>query len=245
MKGLRLGSSVVLLVLILASCGGDSKQEARALESPELARLAETMFINHRQGSTIFRAVTLTGAGGDRLVMTGAVDWSGSSGSARVRTDAAGATLAFVAWGGATVAERRPLLDARAEALGGHGGKWFSRPVDRRRRVDQLIAVVMGLATKRPENAVLIQQTVGSAYLREDSLRGRVVDVMRYGTRSVFWVDRLTGELLRFEGNNSRGNLPLVVDLRLVADGPVPAPGPEDVVDTSANPDLALLLEGT
>jgi len=231
-------------MLMLASCGGDSPQQPRALESGELARLAETMFINHRQGTTVFRAVTLSEVGGDRLEMTGAVDWAGSSGSARVRTDSVGATLAFVAWGGATVAERRPLLDARAEALGGQAGKWLSRRADRGRRVDQVIAVVMGLASTRPENAVLIQQTVGSAYLRPDILRGRQVDVMRYGRHSVFWVDRLTGELLRFEGNNSRGNLPVVVDLGLAVDGPVPAPEPGDVVDTRDKPELALLLEG-
>ena len=239
-----LGRLGALALVALVSCGGDTRSGARPLESGELARLAETMFINHRQGNTVFRAVTLSRPGGDRLVMTGNVDWSGSSGAARIRTDVAGATLEFIAWGGTTVAERRPRLDSEVDALGGQAGKWISRPADRRRRVDQVIAVVTGLATTRPENAVLIQQTEGSAFLREDSLRGRQVDVMRFGWRSVFWIDRLTGELLRFEGNNSRGDLPVVVDLRLVGDGSIPVPGPGDVIDSTADPAFAALLEG-
>lgn len=227
----------------MASCGGGGP-EARDLTGREAARLAETLFINHRQGSASFEVVTLSAPGGDRLAMAGTVDWSGTSGSARVRSDSPGATLEAVAWGGSTVAERRPLLDGDVVALGGKEGTWFRRIADRNRRTDQVIAVVMGLATRRPDNSVLIQQAAGSAFLRADLLRGRVVDVMRYGMRSVFWVDRETGELLRFEGNTADGDLPVVVDLRVEHGGDPPQPHPDDVVDTGTYPDLAPRLSG-
>jgi hypothetical protein len=116
--------------------------------------------------------------------------------------------------------------------------------VDQRRRIDQVIAVVTGLAATRPENAVLIQQQAGSVFLRSDTLRGTEVEVVRYGERSIYWIDPVSGRMLRFEGNNSAGTLPVVVDFgQEIADQVVPPTGAE-VVDVGTKPDLAALLEG-
>jgi hypothetical protein len=87
------------------------------------------------------------------------------------------------------------------------------RPPDMNRRLDQVIAVIMGLASRRADNAALIAQEPGSAFLRDDTLRDVPVVVLRYGTRNIYWLDAATGDMLRFEGTNQQGNLPTLVDL--------------------------------
>ncbi len=229
--------------LALAACGGGDKPGARPMTQEEVSRLAETMFLNHREGRATFEAATLTEPGGSRLRLAGTVDWSARSGAARVVVDGTG-TLEAVAWGSDTVAERRPVHDGLLAGLGFPQGAWISRPVDQRRRIDQVIAVVTGLAVARPENAVLIQQVAGSAFLRIDTLRGKEVEVVRYGERSIYWIDPASGRMLRFEGNNSAGTLPVVVDFgQEIADQVVPPAGAQ-VVDVGSKPDLAALLEG-
>lgn len=210
----------------------------------EASRLAETMFLNHREEKATFEVATLVETGGQRLGLVGTVDWSTPSGVARVTVDGGTGVLAAVAWGSNTVAERRPVHDGLLAGLGLPQGAWIARPIDQRRRIDQVIGVVMGLATTRPENAVLIQQKEGSSFLRRDTLRGTEVEVVRYGERSIYWIDPLNGRMLRFEGNNTAGTLPIIVDFRQEGAGLVTPPSAEDVVSVGANPDLAVLLEG-
>lgn len=230
--------------LALAACGGGGKPGARPMTQEEASRLAETMFLNHREGRATFEAATLTEPGGSRLRLAGTVHWSARSGAARVVVDGGTGTLEAVAWGSETVAERRPVHDGLLAGLGLPRGAWIGRPVDQRRRIDQVIAVVTGLAATRPENAVLIQQQAGSVFLRSDMLRGTEVEVVRYGERSIYWIDPVSGRMLRFEGNNSAGTLPVVVDFgQEIADQVVPPTGAE-VVDVGTKPDLAALLEG-
>ena len=230
--------------LALAACGGGDKPGARPLTQEEASRLAETMFLNHREGRATFEVATLTEPGGSRLRLAGTVDWSARSGAARVVVDGGTGTLAAVAWGSETVAERRPVHDGLLAGLGLPQGAWIGRPVDQRRRIDQVIAVVTGLAASRPENAVLIQQQAGSVFLRSDTLRGTEVEVVRYGERSIYWIDPVSGRMLRFEGNNSAGTLPVVVDFgQEIADQVVP-PVVAQIVDVGTKPDLAALLEG-
>lgn len=230
--------------LALSACGGGDTTTARPLAQEEAARLAETMFLNHREGKTTFEVATLVETGGQRLGLVGTVDWSTRSGVARVTVDGGTGVLAAVAWGSNTVAERRPVHDGLLAGLGLPQGAWIARPIDQRRRIDQVIGVVMGLATTRPENAVLIQQKEGSSFLRRDILRGQAVEVVRYGGQSIFWVDPRNGKMLRFEGNNTAGTLPIIVDFRQEGAGLLTPPSAEDVVSVGANPDLAALLEG-
>jgi len=230
--------------LALAACGGGDKPAARPMTPEEASRLAETMFLNHREGRATFEVATLTEPGGSRLRLAGTVDWSARTGAARVVVDGGAGALVAVAWASDTVAERRPVHDSLLAGLGLPQGAWIGRPADQRRRIDQVIAVVTGLATARPENAVLIQQEEGTTFLRRDTLRGREVEVVRFGERSIYWIDPLSGRMLRFEGNNSAGTLPVVVDFGPeIADQVVPPTGAE-VVDVGTKPDLAALLEG-
>jgi hypothetical protein len=104
--------------------------------------------------------------------------------------------------------------------------------------------VVTGLATARPENAVLIQQEEGTTFLRRDTLRGREVEVVRFGERSIYWIDPLSGRMLRFEGNNSAGTLPVVVDFGQEIADQVLLPAPAEVVSIGTKPELSALLEG-
>ena len=216
----------------------------RPLAQDEASRLAETMFLNHREGTANFEVSTLEEPGGRRLGMSGTVDWTARSGAANVLVEGRAGNLVAVAWGSNTVAEKRPINDGLLEGLGMPPGSWISRPIDTRRRVDQVIGMVMGLASKRPENAVLIQQKPGSMFLRNDTLRGSPVEVVRYGERSIFWIDKGTGMMLRFEGNNEPGTLPVIVDLRLDSVQFVRAPSAGEVISVGDKPELSVLLEG-
>jgi hypothetical protein len=234
---------LIAACLALSACGGSGTAGQRPMTQEELSRLAETMYLNHREGKSTFVVVTLDGTGGRRLGLAGTVDWSARSGTARMDADGGGGLVA-VAWGVDLVAERRPVHDGLLAGLGYPQGAWISRPVDQRRRVDQVIAVVMGLAATRPENAVLIQQKQGSAFLRSDTLRGQKVEVVRYGERSIYWIDPLTGRMLRFEGNNPAGTMPIIVDFGQELTDPVRPPYAAEVVSAGAHPELAALLDG-
>ena len=52
-----------------------------------------------------------------------------------------------------------------------------------------LLAVLTGLAAKNPENSQLILQTEGSSYIRNDVLRDQPVVLLRYGKRSIYWIN--------------------------------------------------------
>lgn len=127
--------------------------------------------------------------------------------------------MTAVVWTQGSIGERRPALDAAlggvlGGALGPEDVPVLTRAPDiAARRLDQVIAVITGLSSMQRDNAQLIAQTPGSAFLRDHTLRGRDVVVLRYGERSVYWLDRDTGEMLRFEGADASGSYPLVVDV--------------------------------
>jgi hypothetical protein len=122
--------------------------------------------------------------------------------------DGAGEVLA-VAWTREAVAEQRTL-----------GEPFLLRGVDTAgRTVDRLIAIVLGLATERPDNAQLMLQKPDAGWVRRDVLRGTEVEVLRYSERTLLWVDAASGTLLRFESRAQQGDAPVVVDLLTL--GPV------------------------
>ena len=108
---------------------------------------------------------------------------------------------------------------------------WVARPVDlNKRRLDRLIAIVSGLSSKEPQNALLIQQQEGSAFMRTDTLRGHAVTVYRYGKTSLYWLDDVSKELRRFEGNSTSGASPVVVDLLELSEKSIVFPTSEQVI---------------
>lgn len=236
--------SVFLVLALATACSGNEPALPRPLDVDEASRLAGTMHLNHLAGRARFDVNTVDGPGGSALRLTGTIDWTTSTGVAAVSSAAAGSTLVAVAWQGNAVLERRPVHDEMLAGLGVVSPPWLARRIDPGRRIDQVISVVAGLATTQPENAILLQQKEGTAFLRSDTLRDIDVDVMRYGSRSIFWVDHETGQLVRFEGNTESGSQPVIVDF-FPATGESPRlPSGGQVVDTSARPELASLLSG-
>jgi hypothetical protein len=211
-----LGALVVIGALVAGCAAGEPGPSAPAPLDPRQASvLAETLHRNHEVGGATFRLAARDGITGGTISLDGVVDWNSIAGRATVTgyEDEFG-PVTEVAWNQGAVAELRPQLVAALLERGEPPGTFFLRGADRQRHpLDRLIAIVASLATAQPDNAQLIVQHPGAAFVRDDELRGRPVEVLRYSDRSVYWVDRETGALLRFEGNDSSGGSPVVVDL--------------------------------
>jgi hypothetical protein len=217
----RLQMVLAGLLLGLAACTPDGAGPAvevrppAALSPSDASLLAEALFRNHEATGAKFSLVALDPGSGATLTLEGIIDWSGLQGRARVGGygDEAG-SVDEIAWTHDAVAELRP---AQVEILASRGeppGTFFLRAADPHSHpLDRLVAIVTGLATAQPENAQLILQNPGAAFLRDDVLRGRDVVVLRYSERSTYWIDASNGELARFEGRNSLGGSPVIVDI--------------------------------
>lgn len=232
------------LAATLVACGSDEspRSSERPLSFEEASTMADLLYRNYQGGGGAFVVSTLTRPGGDQLTVAGEVDWVDHSGWADITTTAEGASLVGVWWDESHVLERRPGLDSLLEGLGYTGATLISRAPDTERRVDQVIAIVTGLAAEIRDNAQLIMQTEGSAFLRSDTLRGRPATVVRYGTRNIYWIDAETGDMLRLEATTKDGSLPTVVDI--LQRGEVTVPQPETgVVDASAIDELYASLD--
>jgi len=204
--------------------------------------MADVLYRNYESGGGVFVVSTLTRPGGGQLTVSGEVDWTAHTGWADVTTTEENATLVGVMWDETHVLERRPALDALIQGLGHPGATLISRAPDKERRLDQVIAIVTGLAAEVRDNAQLIMQTEGSAFVRTDTLRGRPVDVLRYGTRNLYWIDAETGDMLRLEATSKDGSIPTVVDI--LQRGEVDVPEPDTgVVEASAIDELYSSLE--
>lgn len=195
--------------------------------------MAELLFRNLDGGGARFVVNTLTAPGGDQLTLQGEIDWTTHTGWADVATSAASSTITGVWWSDTAVLERRPALDTVLAGMGYPDVSLIARPIDRERRLDQVMAVVTGLAAEQRENAQLIMQTEGSAFVRDDTLRGRPVLVLRYGTRNIYWIDAETGDMLRLEATSEKGGLPLVIDLVEHAEVEVLTPEANQVIDAA------------
>lgn len=217
---------------VLVACGGNSATKEKPLTDDQVQLVANAFFRNHEAGGITF-ALSTVAVGGGTITMQGTVDFKNLTGQARIVGGASPNPVTGVMWGGSTVLERRPTLDGAIANLGYPGVIFVARPIDTQaRRLDGLLSVVMGLATAQPENAVLVRQREGSAYLRDDELRGTKVEVLRFGERLILWVDPLTGDLLRFEGTNTQRTFPIIVDI--IDRGPVTIPAPLTRVVVSA-----------
>jgi hypothetical protein len=201
-----------------SSAGG--AQGEVALTPPQASRLAEVLYRNHELGGARFELIARDEVSGATITLSGVIDWSRLTGRAAVGgyRDADG-EVTELAWTADAVAERRPSQLAVLAERGEGPDTFFLRPADpRERALDRLIAIVTGLATTQPDNAQLVLQNPGAAFLRTDTLRGSEVEVLRYSARTIHWVDPASGLLLRFEGSDAEGRAPVVVDL--LAHGP-------------------------
>ena len=229
---------VGLLAAVAAACGGgDTSSESRPLSDAEAGRLAQAGYGNLLAGGARFEANSAF-LGTDPLqtvTLVGEIDWEGHVGRALVRGGGPDETLTEVYWEEGVVIERRPAFDAIIAGMGGPTTPWIARaPEPSTRQLDRLLSVVFGLALEQPDNALLLQQTEGSAFIRADELRSEPVEVLRYGTRNLYWLAADDGAMLRFEGNSAGGTAPTVVDLVVLGPVEVPSPDPDQVIPVEA-----------
>jgi hypothetical protein len=233
----HLASLVVLVAMSLAGCAG----EPPSVEPPgpipltddQAARLAQAGFTNLQSGGARFEANSafLVGQSTETLRLTGVVDWTQRIGWAEVSATGPDATLSEVYWESDVMLERRPTADALIASRGGPPQSWIARPPDTStRQLDRLVSIITALALAQADNALLIQQAPGSAFIRLDELRGEPVEVLRYGNRNLYWLAVSDGRMMRFEGNSSTGTAPTIVDLLETAQVSVPLPLREAVV---------------
>jgi hypothetical protein len=222
------------LAVTTVACGSETDASTeRPLTPQEASLLAEVLVDNYRAGGATFQATTLDRPGGNQLQMSGDVNWVDHEGVATVMVTA-GVAPDLVGWQRDAVVERWPQLAPVFAGMDTPDVAAVVRSPDMNRRLDQIIAIITAMANERAENASLITQQPGSAYLREDSLRGRPVTVLRYGQRNLYWIDAESGDLLRLEGVSREGSLPLVIDILERGPREIPLPDPGQVVSVDA-----------
>ena len=240
---------LVACITMIGACGSDdtSVSEPSPLTNDQAARLAQAGYSNLLAGGAEFEANSafLGVQPSETVRLVGVVDWENHVGRAMVSSTGANAGLTEVYWNETTVLERWPGMDDLVSSLGGPNQPWVARPPEpATKQIDRLLAILIGLALEQPENAILLQQTEGSAFLRDDVLRGQDAEVLRYGTRNVYWLATDDGTMLRFEGNSSGGNAPTVIDFLELGPVDVPRPVAKDVVPASAIPEIYSTFAG-
>lgn len=204
--------------------------EPRPLTSDEAARMAETLFMNDDlAGATFELSVQLPDTNMIRLV--GEVDWRNHVGHALVSATGRDAAITEVYWSDSGVLERVPRAIEIATSTGRPSFEFIARSPDpANMHLDAMLGVIIGLASQQRDNPLVIQQTEGSAWVRSDILRDQPVDVLRYGSRNLYWLDEV-GKMLRFEGNTAAGNRPFVLDLLSHGSQDIPGPLIDAVVE--------------
>jgi hypothetical protein len=240
--------AVGLVTVALAGCGGSAESEGeRPVTDGEAARMAETLFENHDLGGAQFE-LSAQMPDGSRLDLTGEVDWLGHQGRAVVEADGGPEeAIDEVVWTATSVLERIPSLDELAQQVGRPmGGMWARSPDPDRRDLDAMIQLVTSLAATESDNAVLIAQEPGTAFLRTDTVPATdvAVDVLRYGERTVYWLARDGVTMWRFEGNDATATRPVVVDLRDHGERVIDLPADDEVVAAASVAELYRAVTG-
>ena len=221
----------LLLVFSVVACGGEEKESQRPLSSEEASLLAEVQYQNYELGGADFSVSAAFLGMGETLSMTGFVDWKNHTGRATVSAQGKESGIVEVLWNAEMVLERHPMISKTLASMGTPGIEYVARKPDTTNRlIDRAISIIVSLASKERENALLIQQKEGSVFMRNDSLRQIDVMVLRYGKTLRYWVDPANSQLLRFEGDSSAGTAPIVVDLLAFGERKVEAPTPQSIV---------------
>ena len=233
-----------VLTSLTACTSSDATSTSRTLTQQEAADLAQSVNLNYLKGGATFTISTVIAPGQGALQLSGLIDWKNHIGNARVSTALQNSTLVGVAWSTNAIAESRPAFEEQLSKFGGVAPHFIIRKPNMNRRIDQVVAVVMGLAAEQPENSQLILQKPGSVFLREDELRDKAVRVLRYGERNVFWIAKDSGLLLRFEGSNELGNQPIIIDFSEHGTHKVGFPAQVHLVDAEAHEDVMQMTSG-
>ena len=238
-----------IVAVALVGCGGESEtpEGERDVTTQEASRMAETLFNNYDVGGAEFE-VNAQMPDGTRVFMMGEVDWKTHTGRAQVQfSQTADAAVTEVYWTESAVLERLPALTALAGQVGEPSVEFYVRAPDtENRHLDAMIQLVTSLGAEQRDNAVLIAQQPRTAWLRADTMpsTGAAVDVLRYGERTIYWMEAGGVTLLRFEGNNSVGTRPVLVDLRDHGPRTIEFPPATDVIETSRVAELYAAVTG-
>lgn len=250
-RRVAVAAGLMTATLLPAACsGGDGPGGSGAaapsttgaggrLTADQAAAMANVLFDNYDAKGATFTAIAASTVTDERIELQGEIDWATHTGHALVAAIGAEAGVTEVYWRDDAVLERRPAFSDLLVTLSRPPADFVARPPDPvGRDLDRVLAIITGMASQQRDNPLLIQQTDGSTFLREDTLRGANVQVLRYGQRNVYWLDAGSGRLLRFEGNNATGNRPVIIDL--IEHGPQTIAGPlvEQVVDVDQVRDI-------
>lgn len=246
-RGVRSLTPVVAAVcaasLAVSGCGGSGEPPStasseRTLTRQEASLLAGALYRNYRTRGARFQAAALAGPGGGTITMVGEVDWKLHQGRAKVISDAGKDRVTEVAWDPSIALEYRPGMVKAVQKVKPTAALIARTPDRDHRRLDQIIEVITALATTKRENVQLILQRPQAKFIREDVLRGTKVVLLRYGPRTVVWVNPKTGQMLRFESSNKDRTAPIVVDIEPDPKVRIRPPKPEYVVSAREIADL-------
>lgn len=207
------GAVALGLVVLVASLIGCAPEPSgpRLVTEEEADRLSEMLYTSFQDGGASFTLSSLS-QDGTTTNMRGDIDFARHAGLAELVSTGPDAKVSGVAWYNDTVLEYIPSLVALAEDQGTGGFRWVARAVDTETyRVDSQLAILRALSSDVRENPQLLRQN-GVTWVRDDALNGVEVEVFQYGESTRFWVQKGTTRLLRFEGNNSDGNNPVIID---------------------------------
>ena len=230
-----LATALTALAALGVGCAGDDEPPAtdRPLTDAEAAMLANALFANLDGGGAEFAVAVQVGAGAS-INLQGEIDWTTHRGLAQVSTREVEVGVREVFWSDDAVLEARDDLAPLLEQAGLVATPWVVRDPDPvGRQLDQVLAVVTGLAATQRDNPLLVAQEPGSAFLRADTIRGVDAVVLRWGTRGTFWLAADDGRMLRFESDNATRTRPVVVDLLAVRAVTIDGPPAELVTDVA------------
>lgn len=192
-------------------------------------RLALALFRNYQGVGATFVA-DVDYAEDYAVSLRGSVDWRDHTGQVTVRTEGSPSTegapsTEVLAFTEDTVFE--PATDAQVQeavSLGRPKVSWVARPPDLSRPIDQLITLLVSLASTRPENPELLSQQ-DLVFDRRATVGETAVIVYR-SARAQYWVAEQSGLLVRLVGNleGFRGE----VAFSFADHGPVDIELPED-----------------
>jgi len=157
--------------VLLAGCSAAPEPHALTEEQADL--LAVVRFTTYTGGVTGFHGTVASPAG--TLVLTGRVDYARSVGYGFLRTepDAGYGSSGPVEW----TPRALVFLAGGPDAAAPPGGQWQLRPLQPAgSELDAALALLLGLASDRPDNAQLLRQS-DARWLRTDTVGGEPADV--------------------------------------------------------------------
>ena len=248
-----MATACVVLAIGITGCGGSSSPtrststDGAALTSDQATVLARTLYRSYEERGAAFKATAQIEAD-VRLVMTGRVDFRASSGQMLLQVARAGGPLSkgrHVTWTKTAVFEGDiPGLEAALSKRGRRGVTWVERPVDvTASPVDAVLAMITRLASKRPDNPILVQQGA-NVFLGSQTRDGETLQTYRLADRLVLDIAP-DGTIRQARAKLTGTDVPVTITLPSYGPQQITVPSPAQRVKLSAIRDLYGKLTGT